>query len=69
MWSSQLTEVQTEHQNEEKKDIVVGVRQVGLGLSEHADLLGFSHLSHLFRAYSAWYPVSSSCVNEKPLLM
>lgn len=69
MWSSQLTEVQTKHQNEQKQDIVVVIRQVGLGLSENADQLGFSHLSHLFRAYSEWYPVSSSCVNEKPLLM
>lgn len=68
MWLSQLTEFQTEHQNEEK-DIVVGTRQVGLSLSENADLLGFSLLSHLFRAYREWYPESSSCVNEKHLLM
>lgn len=48
MWSSQCTEVQTEHQNEEKQEIVFGVRlrQVGLSLSENAGLLGFSHLSH-----------------------
>lgn len=64
-----MSQVQTEHQNEEKRNMVVGARLVGLSLSENADLRGFSPLSHLFRGYREWYPVSSSCVNEKPLLM
>ncbi len=51
-----------------EREMVVGGRRAGLGISETADLLGFSHttISRVTEngLKNRKYPVSGSCVNE-----
>ncbi len=60
MWWRWLSEVQTEHEHGEERDLsdfergmVVGARRAGLSISKTADLLGFSRtISRVYREWS-----------------